>query len=186
MKIYTRTGDDGTTGIFGGDRVKKTHPRIRAYGTVDEANAQIGVAVAILAEFEECGAVRRELEEIQSSLFVLGADLATPLASQSSAPRISDQHVANVERQIDLISADLPELQNFILPGGSVAAATLHVARTVCRRAERLTVDLAAEEEINPETIVFLNRLADLLFVMSRQVNALLKVEDVVWRHQRG
>ena len=154
MKIYTRTGDNGTTGLFGGDRVDKHHPRIDAYGTVDETNAHLGLTRAWIKD--QPGAARLDplLARIQEMLFVLGADLATPPASRAAVLRIEEPHVRKLEEAIDAFEADLPALQHFILPGGTPAAGTLHVARTVCRRAERLTIAAAAQETISMHTAI--------------------------------
>ncbi len=182
MKIYTRTGDTGTTALFGGDRVRKDHPRIDAYGTVDEANSHLGLARALLAD--QPGGARLEplLARLQGELFVLGADLATPPEARAAVPRIEAHHVAQLERDIDTFEADLPPLKHFILPGGTQPASTLHVARTVCRRAERLTVEAAAREAVGPQTVVYLNRLSDLLFVLARWANRQAGVEEAPWK----
>lgn len=181
MKIYTRTGDDGSTGIFGGGRVEKNHPRIRAYGTVDEANAALGVAIAHLPADDRFDEVRSWLIDLQQQLFVLGADLATPLASKAAVPRVDDDDVANLEVLIDKMEGQLPPLSRFILPGGHAAAAALHVARTTCRRAEREVVDAMQAEPINPLAVKFLNRLSDFLFVSARLTNRHAGIPDVIW-----
>ena len=182
MKIYTRTGDNGTTALFGGDRVAKHHPRIDAYGTVDETNAHLGLARALLKD--QPGAPRLDplLARIQETLFVLGADLATPPASRAEVPRIAEPHTEKLEEAIDAFEADLPALQHFILPGGTPAGSTLHVARTVCRRAERLTIAAAAHETISPHTTLDLNRLSDLLFVLARWVNHQAGIDEAQWQ----
>jgi cob(I)alamin adenosyltransferase len=179
VKIYTKTGDDGTTGLFGGGRVPKDAARIEAYGTVDELNSVIGIA----SSFVNDEAMRELLKSIQQNLFVLGADLATPLETRSNyaIPRIAPSDVVFLEKAIDDNEAHLPPLKRFILPGGSKVAAHLHHARTVCRRAERLLVRLAREEEIGSSDIIFLNRLSDLLFVLARRANQIEGVEDVEW-----
>ncbi len=180
MKVYTRTGDDGTTALFGGDRVTKTHPRIAAYGTVDEANAALGLARAHLAGV---GAGRADtlLHTIQQDLFVLGGDLASPHETKYPVPRVEDHHIEALERAIDELEEDLPALKHFILPGGSLAGAALHVARTVTRRAERLTVTLAGLEPINEAAPRYLNRLSDLLFVLARWVNHQAGAPEAEW-----
>lgn len=181
MKVYTKTGDDGTTGLFGGDRVSKTHPRIVAYGTVDETNAAVGVARAALPD-ESWGTVANErLGRVQEDLFVLGGDLASPGDVKYPVPRIEASHVEALEREMDEMETDLPTLKHFVLPGGHAAAAALHVARTVCRRAERHTIDAATSEEISDEAIQFLNRLSDFFFVMARWVNAHSGIGDTEW-----
>lgn len=181
MKIYTRTGDRGTTALFGGERVSKTHHRIAAYGTVDEANSFIGMARSHLRGEERTATVDRVLADVQRDLFVLGADLATPGGSRAKAPRIATDHVERLEREIDSLEDDLEPLKRFILPGGSSAGAALHVARTVCRRAERLVLKASAEEEISDLAVVYLNRLSDLLFVAARWANSRLDVPEDEW-----
>jgi cob(I)alamin adenosyltransferase len=182
MKIYTKTGDDGTTGLFGGARVRKTDARVEAYGGVDELNSTLGVALAGGA-----GDLADVLLGLQRELFVLGADLATPKGQEASyLPRLAPQHVAALERLIDDHDARLPELKSFILPGGCTLAAHLHHARTVCRRAERATVALAALEDIGPVPVQFLNRLADLLFVLARRANHAAGVTETEWAPRRG
>ncbi len=182
MKIYTRTGDTGTTALFGGDRVGKNHPRIEAYGTVDETNAYLGLARSLLED--QPGAVRLEplLARLQDDLFILGADLATPSESRAVVPRIDEAHITRLEEAIDAFEADLPPLKHFILPGGTSVAGMLHVARTVCRRAERLTVAASAEEAISLEAAIYLNRLSDLLFVLARWVNRQAGIEEAAWK----
>ena len=168
MKIYTRTGDSGETSLFGGSRVRKNDPRIDAYGTVDELNAFIGVARAAWAE----SPIDRELSLIQADLFDLGAHLAAPASDRFAG--VPDARIADLERAIDAMETALTPLKSFILPGGTLAAAHLHVARTVCRRAERLVVALG-------EDVRYLNRLADYLFVAARYANAKQGVADVLW-----
>ncbi|GAB5519333.1 MAG: cob(I)yrinic acid a,c-diamide adenosyltransferase [Rhodothermales bacterium] len=182
MKIYTRTGDQGTTALFGGGRVVKSHPRIEAYGTVDETNSILGLVRSHLANAPTCADADVVLTRIQNELFVAGADLATPLNAKPFVPRIGTDLVTALESDIDRFDGDLPPLKAFILPGGHVAASVLHLARTTCRRAERLTVELAALEPINEDTIVYLNRLSDLLFTLSRWVNYATGVSDVEWQ----
>ena len=177
MKIYTRTGDTGETSLFGGHRVKKHDRRIDAYGTIDELNSFIGVARAAFPE----SPLDEELERVQNDLFAIGAQLAAPGNDrfQGAGPA----RVAELESAIDAAEQKLAPLMNFILPGGTLAAAQLHVARTVCRRAERIIVSLGHEA---PEaTIVYLNRLSDFLFVAARFTNRKLGAEDVVWRPER-
>ena len=180
MKVYTRTGDDGTTALFGGGRVAKNHPRIAAYGTVDEANATLGMARAALGD----GARARAgalLDRLQNELFVLGGDLATPGDVTYPVPRIEAAHVEGLEAEIDALSADLAPLKAFILPGGTPASAALHLGRTVARRAERLLVETSALEGVSEHCLHYLNRLSDLLFTLARWVNHAEGVEDVVW-----
>ncbi len=179
MKIYTRTGDDGTTALFGGGRVPKSHPRIAAYGTIDELNAWLGLArTQLLPEESDLEAL---LQRLQGMLFEIGADLATPLDSRARTVRIESAHTEAIEREIDRLEAQLPPLKTFILPGGTPAAATLHIARTVCRRAERLVVEAAQQEVLNPEVMRFLNRLSDLLFVLARWINHQRGLSETPW-----
>jgi cob(I)alamin adenosyltransferase len=185
MKVYTRTGDAGTTGLFAGPRVSKHDSRISAYGTVDELNAVVGLARAELGREQRDDSGDRLddlLLRIQHDLFVLGADLATPTEASAATARVEDEHIERLEREIDRMDEDLPELKNFILPGGSPAAARLHVARTVCRRAERLAVTAAEAHELNEQAVVYLNRLSDLLFMAARWINHARGVSDTVWR----
>lgn len=179
MKIYTKTGDDGETGLWGGQRVPKDSLRVHAYGTVDECNAMIGVAR--LANDTTLDAL---LAQVQNQLFVVGADLATP-GEAANIPRIGATEVAFLEATIDQLENELAPLRQFILPGGSAAAAHLHLARTTCRRAERWAVSLAHQEAINPQVLVYLNRLSDFLFVAARSANQHADVEDVPWTSPR-
>ncbi len=182
-KIYTRTGDEGTTALGTGTRVPKCHRRIAAYGTVDEANASIGVVRRHLDADQ--GAIEAMLARIQNDLFDLGADLCTP---ESDEPldyqplRVTDRQVERLEAEIDTLNGELEPLRSFVLPGGSAAATALHVARTVCRRAERLMVELASleGEHVSPPALRYVNRLSDLLFVAGRYVNDKGK-SDVLW-----
>ena len=179
VKIYTRTGDDGTTGVLGPGRLPKSDPRIEAYGCVDELNAVLGVARAA----DTAGWLSSELDSIQRGLFHVGAELAaTDAALLEKLVRIGDQDVADAEAAIDRLEKDLPALTNFILPAGSPLAAQLHVARTVCRRAERRLVALALVAPVEPRLVRYLNRLADLLFVMARWCNRRAGIADVEWR----
>ena len=176
MKIYTKTGDEGETGLFGGGRVPKDDPRVQAYGDVDELNAWIGFAVAIqLPTFES-----NVLQTIQRDLFQVGAELATPNAANLRTS-LDASTVSALESVIDSYDPTLKPLKNFILPGGSPKAAALHVARTVCRRAERSVVTLARKQQINPLIIHYLNRLSDLLFVLARAVNMQAGHNDIAW-----
>ena len=181
-KIYTKTGDDGTTGLFGGQRVRKDHLRIEAYGTVDELNSLIGTVRSHKPILE---AVDQLLNTIQGQLFVLGADLATPDRKERqnfSIPRVISDDVTCLESAIDEFEGELPPLQHFILPGGTQAGALLHVARTLARRAERLIVSLQFEEpEIGELPVQYVNRLSDLLFVLARSVNHSQGVEEHPW-----
>lgn len=165
MRIYTRTGDQGETGLFGGKRVSKASLRIEAYGTVDELNSLLGLVAAEAKDAQ----IKTLLERIQNELHIVEAELANP--SESAGPRIQAQHVTALETQCDLLEAELPPLKRFILPGGSRLGAQLHLARTVARRAERRVVALATKEAVNPELIKYLNRLSDLLFLLARTAN---------------
>lgn len=180
MKLYTRTGDGGTTGLFGGARVSKGHPRIEAYGTVDETNACVGLVRALLPDLSDDLAARI-LAKVQDDLFVLGADLATPEGAKPVVPRVTEAHVAQLEQWIDACNDPLPPLTSFVLPGGHPAAAQLHVARTVCRRAERLAVHASELEPIGEQTVVYLNRLSDLLFALARWTNHATGTEETPW-----
>ncbi len=179
MKIYTRTGDDGSTGLLGPGRVLKHTARVEAYGSVDELNAALGRARTLDAE----SWLAAELSTIQARLFHVGAELATTAPEAlDKLERISDDDVSALERWIDRLDAELPPLANFVLPAGSALAAELHVARTVCRRAERRTVALAQAEPVEPRLVRYLNRLGDLLFVMARWCNQRAGVAETVWR----
>ncbi|MBU3741676.1 MAG: cob(I)yrinic acid a,c-diamide adenosyltransferase [Candidatus Kapabacteria bacterium] len=180
FRIYTKTGDDGTTGLFGGTRVHKDDLRIEAYGTVDELNAVLGIALTC----DMPDNVRQELADISSTLFTLGADLATPLDPPPTyaIPRMTADHVSKLERSIDAHDEVLEPLKAFILPGGTPAASYLHLARTVCRRAERCTVALARRDDIGDHVVHYLNRLSDYLFTAARAVNHVAGVQDVPWR----
>lgn len=192
MKIYTKTGDAGQTGLFAGPRVPKDHARIEAYGIVDELNAFLGVVRT------ECGediglqanlpSLAPLLATLQNELFDLGAELATPNPAETRVPRVGDAQITALEQAIDHFEALLPPLKTFILPGGTRTAAALHVARTVCRRAERAVVHLAnqPEEHVSPNVIVYLNRLSDLLFVLARAANPAAGRADILWQKQGG
>lgn len=175
MKIYTRSGDSGLTGLIGGQRVRKDHPRIESYGTVDELNSAVGLARSL---WNDCP-IGDELQQIQQDLFSLGSYLASEGNSFTPPPQA---RVQALETAIDRMVEELPPLKNFILPGGSQAAAALHVARTVCRRAERLIVGLSAIADNRDDGVVYLNRLSDFLFVAARFANHRLGVTDVPWK----
>jgi len=178
MKIYTKTGDDGSTSLFSGGRVAKTHPRVKAYGTVDELNSQIGVARAVGVSEKAADL----LEKVQNQLFHLGADLATPFDGKSDwVTRMDAETVQWLETSIDELTGDLPELKHFILPGGTPGAAHLHVARTVCRRAERHVIELGQGEAISEQAAVYLNRLSDWLFTLARWENHQAGVSQAKW-----
>jgi cob(I)alamin adenosyltransferase len=188
MKIYTKTGDDGSTGLFGGGRVAKDDARIEAYGTVDELNAVIGIARAagIAADVDEVLAL------VQNDLFVAGAELATPVEALAKldqrSSRLGEVHAARLEAAIDRFEERLQPLREFILPGGGAAGAALHFARTVCRRAERRVVTFRGlhPDAVSDAVVIYLNRLSDLLFVLAREANLAAGVADVPWRKEQG
>lgn len=187
MKIYTKTGDAGETGLFGGARVSKADLRVQAYGAVDELNSVVGVARAELARGELPDgelALGPLLERIQMELFDVGAELATvpEKLGELSLPQVSGEAIAQLEAAIDQGEQELAPLQSFILPGGSASAAQLHLARTVCRRAERLLVALSAASTVRTEPTIYLNRLSDLFFVLARVANVRAGVADVEWK----
>ncbi len=179
MKIYTRTGDDGGTGLFGGARVDKDDPRVEVYGTIDETSAAIGLARSggLSATLDAI------LERIQHDLFQLGAELACAPGQEHKlrVPRIAQSEIAWLEACIDEQEAFLPKLRQFVLPSGALAAAALHLARTICRRAERRLVEGRRRVAVRDATIVYLNRLSDLLFVLARRCNQEAKVPDSPW-----
>ena len=180
MKIYTKTGDDGSTGLLGGGRVRKGDARIDCYGQIDELNASIGWA-AVEAQTNE---LKEQLAIIQSDLFVIGSHLAISDGTTAPAtlPPLDESRVGRLEMQIDATVARLPALRNFILPGGCELAARLHVARTVCRRAERRVVQFAQDRPVAPIILTYLNRLSDWLFVQGRLANQEAGREDVIWK----
>lgn len=182
-KVYTRTGDDGTTALGGGQRVPKDALRIESYGTVDELSSQIGVALSSGVD----KLLEAALMSIQNELFHLGSDLCILEEDKERmpVPRIEEHHIEALERLMDRLNEELEPLANFILPGGSLASAQLHVARTVCRRAERLVVGLAREEPVGLCTVRYLNRLSDALFVMARYQNWAVGCADVLWDSRR-
>ena len=220
MKIYTKTGDNGTTGLFAGPRVGKDHPRIQAYGSVDELNAMLGVAIAeahVASEKDrqqagtgvlpissreasssasdladkqsteestsEPDSIVTLLQAVQSDLFSIGAELATPAPHEHGMCLIDDERIGSLEATMDALENELPPLTSFILPGGSLAAARLHLARTVCRRAERNVVALSALPDVADcsKPLIYLNRLSDLLFLLARQANSRAGIDDLPW-----
>lgn len=182
MKIYTRKGDSGETSLFGGSRVSKSSARIEAYGTVDELNSVVGLAASY--SLSPKGTVL--IKKVQEYLFILGADLATPPSSRTRINRIGEEEIEALEHAIDEMEEGLAPLKNFILPGGSQAGATLHVARTVCRRAERAAVACSKnEEEVSDETVKFLNRLSDFLFVLARYENNYAGTPEETWKPEK-
>ena len=183
MKIYTGFGDQGNTALFGGETVKKNHLRVEMYGTLDELNSVIGM----LRNKNKELSVENALKNIQGELFTYGAEIATPEAGkrETFTDHISENHIIALEQTIDHLSEKLPSLKRFVLPGGSEAACYAHLARTVCRRAERLLIKLADDTEVRGPLIVYLNRLSDLLFVIARYENNMNSIEDVVWEETR-
>jgi len=181
MRIYTRTGDKGDTGLFGGGRVAKDHPRVEAYGDIDELNAVLGVARSV----EMMPRIDEVIVPVQRDLFSLGALLATPnpekVRQQLEKARIDDARIEELERAIDAGESELEPLTAFILPGGTPKAAALHVARTVCRRAERRVIALQHEVELPSIVVRYLNRLSDLLFVLARVANRRAGAPEVTW-----
>ena len=179
MKIYTKTGDKGTTSLLGGTRVSKNHDRINAYGTVDELNSFIG----LLRDQQVNRHRAEELKHIQERLFTVGSSLASEKEIQMSfKPDIRDSDIALLEKSMDEMNGHLPELRNFILPGGHPAVSLCHVARTVCRRAERAVIELAENEGCDEQIIIYLNRLSDFFFVLARMVAHELGVDEVKWQ----
>jgi len=175
-KIYTRTGDDGTTGLGDGSRTQKDSLRVEAFGTVDELNSTIGLLIAHLDSEE----ISSTLLDVQHDLFDLGGELCVP-----NMELIADRHTTRLEKELDRLNADLPPLKDFILPGGNVAAAQAHQARTICRRAERRVISLARQEPVNEPVFRYLNRLSDLLFVIARTVARASGAGEVLWDHER-
>lgn len=176
MSIYTRFGDKGKTSLYGGKTVSKGSLRVDAYGSLDELNSAIGV---VLTEIKE-PSIKKELLVIQNDLFEIGASLASSIENKKLEEYL-DKRVKDFEKQIDSLSEKLPELMNFILPGGGQGGSFLHLARTVCRRAERRVTELSEEEEINRKTLVFINRLSDLLFTFARFINYKEKKKEIIW-----
>ncbi|WP_428386265.1 cob(I)yrinic acid a,c-diamide adenosyltransferase [Mucisphaera sp.] len=185
MKLYTRTGDDGSTSLFGGERVPKAALRVETYGGIDETNACLGLVLAACPK-DKHTFITSELKRIQAELFDLGAHLATPPntseATQSALPAFTQPHIDRLEAAIDHASAQVPELRTFILPGGSEVATRLHHARTICRRVERLLVQLAQAETIHPLAIIYTNRLSDLLFALARLANLEDNHPETIWQ----
>ncbi len=185
MKIYTKTGDKGSTSLYGGTRVSKDHIRIEAYGTVDELNANIG----LVREQQIDDLTSKSLLKIQNELFTLGAMLATPKEKEAlksgkerlNIPKITEQSISYLEEQIDKINLALPEMKHFVLPGGHTTVSYCHIARCVCRRAERICVTLNSLEEINIHIIMYLNRLSDYLFVLARKLTYDNHCEEIPW-----
>ncbi len=178
MKIYTKTGDAGQTSLFGGVRTQKNDPRIEAYGTVDELNSILGIVLS----FKTTDRGNSILNEIQQNLFVVGADLATPEGKKERIERVGEKEIEWLEARIDELQAGLPELKSFILPGGSKSGSYLHLARTVCRRAERAIVSCREKEAVSDHLLIYMNRLSDLLFVLARHENHQQGIEETPWK----
>lgn len=178
VKIYTKTGDQGRTSLFGGKRVIKDDLRIDAYGNVDELNSLIGVIIAESGNKE----VVKKLTRVQAELMVLGSDLSSPLELRLNTPRVTKVFIARLEREIDNWVKQLPKLKNFILPGGSATSARLHFARSVTRRAERTFARLAKSDNINKFAVIYINRLSDWLFVLARYVNMKDGSKEIIWK----
>ena len=177
MKIYTKTGDDGTTGLIGGMRTKKSNPRLAAYGAIDELNAAIGIILASKLDSD----IRKLLIQMQNNLFIVGADLANPNLTNNSN-RVSTDMITSVEAEIDKLENVLPSITYFILPGGNLVASHVHLARTICRRAEVKIVELSEVDKINKNCQIYINRLSDLLFVVARTINKRKKIKDIAWK----
>jgi cob(I)alamin adenosyltransferase len=181
MKIYTKTGDNGTTGLFGGKRVNKNDLRIDAYGTIDELNSMLGVTDTEVKTAE----IKEEINIIQNELFVVGSDLSSPVSSEPKkfdVPRINDSHIERIEKRIDYFQDQLPELKSFILPGGNKGASLLHLSRSICRRSERKIAALSQNENIGNFILKFVNRLSDFLFVLARFENFKTDTPEVKWK----
>ncbi len=177
VRIYTRTGDKGETGLIGGVRVRKDSLRVQAYGEIDELNSVLGVVRSFLNDVE----LDKLIQDLQRDLFVLGADLATPSGVRRIVPRITQERISELERRIDSLEEELPSLTAFILPSGNQAGSFLHFARTVARRAERVIVLLSAKEELNEQVVPYINRFSDLLFVIARVNNHRNSVKEFEW-----
>ncbi len=177
MKIYTKTGDNGNTGLQGNFRIAKSHPRIISYGTVDEANAALGIVLANSLDDD----ITKILTDTQNDLFLVGSDLSNPNLNDVKN-RVALKMVEKLEQHIDKFELELPLLTNFILPGGDIAAAQLHYVRTIVRRAETQVVQLSEKDEINSNCIKYLNRLSDLFFVLGRLINKRKDIDDILWK----
>ncbi len=181
MKIYTKGGDKGSTSLLGGTRVSKAHVRIHAYGTVDELNAHLGM----LGDFNTNSNRQKFIREIQALLFTIGSNLAAdPDKNTMSLPQITAPHIEQLEQAMDQMDSELPELKSFVLPGGHPQLSHCHIARCVCRRAERMVIELDQLSPVDPLIIKFLNRLSDYLFVLSRKMALELGVEEIPWKSQ--
>ena len=178
MKIYTKTGDKGITALYGGERVLKNHSRINSYGTIDELNSYIG----LIRDQDIDLNIKKSLIKIQHDLFTLGSMLATPIEKQTlNISIVNKESVTFLEKEIDKMNEELPKMTHFIIPGGHSTVSFCHIARTVCRRAERLTVCLKEEENLNPIILIYLNRLSDYLFTLARKLTKDLSVQEIKW-----
>ncbi len=177
MKIYTKTGDDGTTGLIGNKRIKKSNPRIASYGMVDELNASIGIVLSSKLGKD----IRDLLTQIQNDLFVVGADLANPNL-KSTSNRVTSEMTTYLEKEIDRLEEKLSPITYFILPGGDLVASQIHLTRAICRRAETNMVNLSEVDDVNSQCLIYMNRLSDLLFVVARTINKRKKISDVAWK----
>src|SRR3990167_1642511 len=181
VKIYTKTGDSGTTSLFGGKRLPKDDLRIEAYGNVDELNSFLGL---ILAENPQAEVIKKVIR-VQKELFILGSDLSAPQDIKTKTPRITKVYIRRLEREIDRMEKSLPRLKNFILPGGSKTGAKLHLARSIARRAERSIAALSSTEKINQNAQVYINRLSDWFFVLARFINKLENQKESIWKGRK-
>jgi len=188
-KIYTRSGDKGETSLFTGQRVPKNDPFMEALGAVDECNSAIGLAISHLPDKEKSREVKEQLEIIQHALFDLGAAIATPISSASRSKiqktRFDKEETASLETWIDEADHELPPLKTFILPGGHPAGAALHLARSICRRAERSLLPINDREDVSDAIMIYLNRLSDYLFITSRKINHLMQAPETLWEHHK-
>jgi len=177
MKIYTKTGDTGLTSLIGGQRVPKNNPRIEAYGTIDELNSHLGYIIASISNHTSTSF----LTQTQSHLFTIGSLLASTPNSKMKLPEITEAHIAEMEFEIDKMDAELPILQNFILPGGSKEVSSIHIGRCVCRRAERLITQIPDAENISETVLKYINRLSDYLFILARYISKIQEIEEIPW-----
>lgn len=181
VKIYTKTGDNGETSLFGGNRLRKDSPRVEAYGTVDELNASFGTAASFIKDKK----IRSIIENIQNDLFEIGAELADPQKigkNTNKLFKLNKAKVLELEKIIDQLDSRLPTLKSFIIPGGTTSSSLIQVSRSITRRAERRIISLSRKEKINPDLLVYMNRLSDLLFVIARQLNKKANVKDIIWK----
>ncbi len=182
MKIYTKTGDKGETSLFNGTRVKKTNKRIIAYGTIDEVNSNLGILIHYSKKVGKFEDITQKLLEIQRDLFILGSDLANPDLNIKNYPRINNEKINNLEKSIDLFDTELDKLTSFILPGGSLESSHCHIIRTIIRRSEIYITELFLNNEINQLCLIYVNRLSDFFFIVSRVFNKRQNIGDVVWK----